>query len=143
MNNQNNTPLLDGLYEYQKKRIVGFDVPGHKQKKINKALIDVFSYQTLALDFNASKALDNLANPSGIIAQAQQLAAELFRAKHAFFIVNGTSLAVMVMIMSVAKKGEKIILPRNVHKSVINTLVLSGINPIYVNPQVDRQHGIC
>ncbi len=142
MNNQNNTPLLDGLYEYQKKRIVGFDVPGHKQKKINKALIDVFSYQTLALDFNASKALDNLANPLGIIAQAQQLAADLFRAKHAYFIVNGTSLAVMVMIMSVAKKGEKIILPRNVHKSVINALVLSGINRIYINPQVDKQLGI-
>ena len=142
MNNQHNTPLLDGILAYQKKRVVGFDVPGHKQKKTNEALIDVFGYQTLALDYNSSKALDNLANPQGIIDQAQVLAAELFRADYAFFIVNGTSLAIIAMIMSVAKKDEKIIMPRNVHKSVINALVLSGIVPIYVNPQVDQQLGI-
>lgn len=142
MNNQHKTPLLDGLIAYQKKRVVGFDVPGHKQKKTNQALIDVFGYETLALDYNSSKALDNLANPQGIIDEAQQLAAELFHASYAFFIVNGTSLAIIAMIMSVAKKGEKIIMPRNVHKSVINALVLSGIVPIYINPQVDAELGI-
>lgn len=142
MNNQHNTPLLDGLINYQKKRVVGFDVPGHKQKKTNKALIDVFGHQTLALDYNSSKELDNLANPQGIIDEAQQLAAQLFRASYAFFIVNGTSLAIIAMIMSVAKKDEKIIMPRNVHKSVINALVLSGIVPIYVDPHVDHQLGI-
>jgi arginine decarboxylase len=136
------TPLVDGLRSYQQRRVVSLDVPGHKQGKSNVELIDIFGQKAMAMDYNASKALDNLAHPTSIIKEAQQLAADLFHAKHAFFIVNGTSLAVMAMILSVAKANDKIIMPRNVHKSVINALVITGAIPVYVNPGIDDELGI-
>ena len=138
----NKTPLVDGLRAYQQRRVVSLDVPGHKQGKSNTELIDIFGQKAMAMDYNASKALDNLAHPTSIIKEAQQLAADLFHAKHAFFIVNGTSLAVMAMVLSVAKANDKIIMPRNVHKSVINALVITGAVPIYVNPGIDDELGI-
>lgn len=142
MIDHNQTPLLDGIRRYQNRRVVSLDVPGHKQGKSSQELIDVFGKDAIAMDYNASKALDNLANPTSIIQQAQTLAADLFYAKQAYFIVNGTSLAVMAMVLSVVKTNEKIIMPRNVHKSVINALVISGAIPIYVDPGIDTQLGI-
>lgn len=136
------TPLLDGLKRYAKKRVVAFDVPGHKQGKGDKTLIDVFGTQTIQYDFNSSHYLDNLGNPSGIIKEAHELAAEAFSAKHAFFMVNGTSMAVMVMILACVKEGESVIMPRNVHKSALNALILGGAHPIYVNPEMETQLGI-
>ena len=88
------------------------------------------------------KPLDNLAHPTGVIMHAQNLAAEAFGAKHAFFSVNGTTAAVQAMVLSACKKGEKIIMPRNVHISAINALVLSGAIPVYVNPGMDKKLGI-
>src|SRR5699024_9872377 len=76
--------------------------------------------------------LDNLSHPVSVIKEAEQLAAEAFGAKHAFFMVNGTTSAVQNMVYSVVKEGQKIILPRNVHKSVINALVMCGGIPVYV-----------
>jgi arginine decarboxylase len=118
------TPLLDGLNRYVKKRVVAFDVPGHKQGKGDKTLIDVFGAQCVQYDFNSSHYLDNLGNPSGIIKEAHNLAAQAFSANHAFFMVNGTSMAVMVMILACVKEHESIIMPRNVHKSALNALIL-------------------
>jgi arginine decarboxylase len=136
------TPLLDGLNRYVKKRVVAFDVPGHKQGKGDKTLIDVFGAQCVQYDFNSSHYLDNLGNPSGIIKEAHDLAAQAFSANHAFFMVNGTSMAVMVMILACVKEHESIIMPRNVHKSALNALILGGAHPIYVDPGMDPQLGI-
>ena len=63
-------------------------------------------------------------------------------AEHAFLMVGGTTSAVQTMILSCCKKGDKIILPRNVHRSAINAMVLCGAKPIYVNPDVDQRLGI-
>ena len=68
--------------------------------------------------------------------------AEAFKAKESFFMVGGTTSAVQVMIFTACKYGDKIILPRNVHKSAINALVLCGAVPIYVNPGVNKELGI-
>ncbi|MDU4660930.1 MAG: aminotransferase class I/II-fold pyridoxal phosphate-dependent enzyme, partial [Clostridium butyricum] len=76
------------------------------------------------------------------IKEAEDLAADAFGAKHAFFMVNGTTSAVQAMVMSVCKKGEKIIMPRNVHRSAINALVISGAIPVYINPGVNKKLGI-
>ncbi len=75
-----------------------------------------------------------------MIKDAEMLAAEAFGAKHAFFIVNGTTAAVQTMIfMQAVKAGDKIIMPRNVHRSVINALVVCGAIPVYVNPGTNKQ----
>lgn len=98
--------------------------------------------ECLSVDVNSMKPLDNLSHPTGVIRDAELLAAEAFGADAAFLIVGGTTAAVQAMIMSVCKSGDSIIIPRNVHKSAINTLILCGIEPIYVDPGTHPALGI-
>ncbi|SHI35723.1 aminotransferase class I/II-fold pyridoxal phosphate-dependent enzyme [Parasporobacterium paucivorans] len=139
---QNKTPLLDALQEFKKMRMVPFDVPGHKRGKGNPLLTDFLGEKCLTVDVNSMKSLDNLCHPISVIKDAEEMAANAFGAKSAFFMVNGTTSGVQAMIMSVCKHGEKIIVPRNVHKSVINALILCGAVPIYVNPKTNDELGI-
>ena len=88
------------------------------------------------------KPLDNLCHPVSVIREAEELAAEAFGAAHAFLMVGGTTSSVQSMVLSCCKRGDKIIMPRNVHRSAINALVLCGAQPIYVNPDVDCRLGI-
>ena len=88
------------------------------------------------------KPLDNLCHPVSIIRAAEKLAAEAFGAADAFLMVGGTTSSVQSMVLTVCKRGDKIILPRNVHRSVINALVLCGAKPVYVNPEVNQRLGI-
>lgn len=88
------------------------------------------------------KMLDNLCHPVSVIREAEELAAEAFGAAHAYFMVGGTTSAVQSMVLSVCKRGDKIILPRNVHRSVINIMILCGAVPVYVDPDLDRRLGI-
>ena len=88
------------------------------------------------------KPLDNLCHPISVIREAEDLAAEAFGAAHAFLMVGGTTSAVQSMVLSVAKRGDKIILPRNVHRSVMGAMVLCGAVPVYVNPECDDRLGI-
>ena len=139
---QSQTLIVDAMQHEIDQRIVSFDVPGHKQGKGNPMLRDFLGDKAIQYDLNSRKTLDNLCHPTGVIYQAECIAAEAFNAGHAFFIVNGTTAAVQTMIMSVCKAGDKIILPRNVHRSAINALILSGAIPVYVNPGIDKKLGI-
>ncbi len=142
LNLQNRAPVYEALEAFRRKRIVPFDVPGHKRGRGNPELREFLGEKCVSMDVNSMKPLDNLCHPVSVIREAEELAAEAFRADHAFFMVGGTTSAVQSMVLSVCKAGDKIILPRNVHKSVINALVLCGAVPVYVNPQVDKKLGI-
>lgn len=142
LNLQNRAPVYEALEAFRRKRIVPFDVPGHKRGRGNPELRAFLGEKCVSMDVNSMKPLDNLCHPVSVIREAEELAAEAFRADHAFFMVGGTTSAVQSMVLSVCKAGDKIILPRNVHKSVINALVLCGAVPVYVNPQVDKKLGI-
>lgn len=139
---QEDTPIFQALNQQRLNRLVHFDVPGHKGGRGNKELRDCLGENIVKLDMNSMKPLDNLCHPSSVIQEAQRLAAEAFGADEAFFIVNGTTAAVQAMIMSVCKEGEEIIMPRNVHRSAINALVVNGAIPVYVNPGVNKHLGI-
>ncbi len=139
---QNQTPIMDALTAVKTSRLVPFDVPGHKRGKGNPALAEFLGKECLSLDVNSMKPLDNLCHPTSVIAHAEALAADAFGAEHAFFMVGGTTSSVQTMILSSVKAGEEIILPRNVHQSVINALVLCGAVPVYVNPQTHKRLGI-
>lgn len=141
-NIQKKAPIVDALIDFKKARIMPFDVPGHKRGKGNSELTDFLGEKCVSIDTNSQKPLDNLCHPVSVIKEAEEIAAAAFGANHAFFIVNGTSSAVQSMIMSVCKMGEKIILPRNIHRSAINALILSGAIPIYVNPELNQELGI-
>lgn len=135
-------PVFEALQKFKKMRVVPFDVPGHKRGRGNKALLDFLGEKCLSVDVNSMKPLDNLCHPVSVIKQAEDLAADAFSAAHAFFMVGGTTSAVQAMILTACKRGDKIILPRNVHRSAINAMILCGAVPIYINPQMDRQLGI-
>lgn len=140
--NQNRAPLYEAMKEYRHNRVVKFDVPGHKGGRGNQTLNDFLGDSCLKSDVNSMKPLDNLCHPVSVIKEAQELAADAFGAASSLFIVNGATGAVQAMIMSVCKSGDKIILPRNVHRSAINALVVCGAVPVYVNPGVNGELGI-
>lgn len=142
MSDQSRAPILEALEEMKQNRLVPFDVPGHKHGKGNPDLTRFLGEQCLSVDVNSMKMLDNLCHPVSVIREAQELAAEAFGAAHAYFMVGGTTSAVQSMVLSVCKRGDKIILPRNVHRSVINIMILCGAVPVYVDPDLDRQLGI-
>lgn len=139
---QNTAPIMESLKRYKAMRVVPFDVPGHKRGRGNEELKNFLGEQCLAMDVNSMKPLDNLCHPVSIIKEAEVLAAKAFNAKHAFFMVNGTTSAVQAMVMTACKAGDKIIMPRNVHRSAINALIISGAVPVYVNPSVHSELGI-
>lgn len=135
-------PLYEAMKEYQSDRVVKFDVPGHKGGRGNEILKGFLGESCMKNDVNSMKPLDNLCHPVSVIKQAQELAADAFGAENSIFIVNGATGAVQAMIMTVCKAGDKIILPRNVHRSAINALVVCGAVPVYVNPGVNNGIGI-
>lgn len=139
---QTSAPIYEALEKLRRDRVVHFDVPGHKGGRGNKELLQFLGEKCLKADVNSMKPLDNLNHPVSVIKDAQNLAAEAFGAKSCFFIVNGTTAAVQAMIMSACKAGEKIIMPRNVHRSAINALIISGAVPVYVNPGINKRLGI-
>ena len=139
---QMRAPVYEALEKLKKRRVVPFDVPGHKRGRGNPELVELLGEKCVSLDVNSMKPLDNLCHPVSVIKEAEELAAEAFRADHAFFMVGGTTSSVQGMVLSVCKAGDEIILPRNVHKSVINALVLCGAIPVYVNPEMDNRLGI-
>lgn len=117
-------------------------MPGHKGGRGNKELTEFLGTTAMSLDVNSMKPLDNLCHPISVIRDAQQLAAEAFGADESFFIVNGTTAGVQNMIMAVCNTGDKVIMPRNVHRSAINALVVCGALPIYINPGTNKELGI-
>ena len=129
---QNQAPIYEAMVKLRKKRIVPFDVSGHKRGRGNPELVELLGEKCVGIDVNSMKPLDNLGHPISIIRDAEELAADAFGASHAFLMIGGTTSSVQTMILSTCKAGDKIILPRNVHKSAINALVLCGAIPIYI-----------
>ncbi|MDO4627643.1 MAG: aminotransferase class I/II-fold pyridoxal phosphate-dependent enzyme [Planctomycetia bacterium] len=139
---QDRAPIYEALEEFRRKRVVPFDVPGHKRGRGNPELVALLGEKCVGMDVNSMKPLDNLCHPVSVIREAETLAAEAFGASSAFLMVGGTTSSVQSMILSVAKRGDKIILPRNVHRSVMGAMVLCGAVPVYVNPECDERLGI-
>ena len=139
---QAKAPIYEALQRFHKMRVVPFDVPGHKRGKGNPELAELLGEKCVRMDVNSMKPLDNLCHPVSVIKEAEELAADAFGAAHAFLMVGGTTSAVQSMILSTVKRGEKISLPRNMHRSVMGAMVLCGAVPVYIDPDCDDQLGI-
>ncbi|WP_102262052.1 aminotransferase class I/II-fold pyridoxal phosphate-dependent enzyme [Mesobacillus jeotgali] len=140
---QKETPLFTSLLNHAEKNPIQFHIPGHKKGSgIDPEFREFIGDNALSIDLINIGPLDDLHSPKGIIKQAQELAAEAFGADHTFFSVQGTSGAIMTMIMTVCGPGDKIIVPRNVHKSIMSAIVFSGAIPIFIHPEIDRKLGI-
>ncbi|MCL1877871.1 MAG: aminotransferase class I/II-fold pyridoxal phosphate-dependent enzyme [Defluviitaleaceae bacterium] len=139
---QKRTPIRDALEKLEANRVIPFDVPGHKRGKGSSNLREFLGKKCLSIDVNSMKPLDNLCHPVSVIKEAEELAAAAFGAAHAFLLVGGTTCAVQAMVFYAVKRGEKIILPRNVHRSVLNALVLCGAIPVYIPCKTCEKIGI-
>ena len=143
MSQQQQAPLFDALRAYVSNGVVPFHVPGHKQGRIGDAeFLDFIGANAFQIDLTCMEDLDTLSNPKTSIMAAEQLAAEAFSADHAFFLCNGTSSGIQAMIIAACQPGDKILVPRNAHKSVIGGIILSGAEPVYIQPELNDYLGI-
>lgn len=140
---QNETPLFDALMEYVNKDTIPFHVPGHKKGiGMDEEFKNFIGINPFKIDVTVFKLVDSLHHPTGPIKKAQELAADAYGTDATFFSIHGTSGAIQAMIMSVVKSGDKILIPRNVHKSVTAGIILSGATPVYMQPELDKKVGI-
>lgn len=140
---QHRTPLFDALVAHAAKNPLQFHIPGHKKGTgMDPEFRNFIGDNALSIDLINIAPLDDLHQPSGAIHEAQRLAAEAFGAEHTFFSVQGTSSAIQTMIMAVCSPGDKIIVPRNVHKSVMSAIIFAGARPVFLSPAMDEQLGI-
>ena len=141
--NQNETPLFDVLMEYVDNDTIPFHVPGHKKGVgVDPEFKKFMGENPFKIDVTVFKLVDSLHHPTGAIKKAQELAADAYGSDAAFFSIHGTTGAIEAMIMSVVSDGDKIIIPRNVHKSVTGGVILSGAIPVYMQPELDKNVGI-
>ncbi|SHI49212.1 aminotransferase class I/II-fold pyridoxal phosphate-dependent enzyme [Propionispora hippei] len=140
---QTDTPLLKAMQKYVADGVMPFHTPGHKQGKgMHPVLENILGRATLALDLALMEDMDDLHEPHGCIKEAQDLTAQLYGADHSFFVVNGTTGGIYAMILAVAGPGDKIIVPRNAHRSIIGGIILSGAIPVFMQPEVDSELGL-
>ena len=140
---QRKTPLLDAIVDYTTDRPVYFKIPGHRYEKgISLRWRQWTGDGIFRFDLTEAEGLDDLHEPEGVIREAQELAAEVFHAKKTYFLVNGTTCGNEAMVLASVKEGEKIMVARNAHKSVLMGLTLSGAVPIYLMPKQDPATGL-
>lgn len=141
--NQEETPLFSALLRHVSRQPVQFHIPGHKRGRgMNSDFREFIGSNALALDLINIAPLDDLHHPTGPIKEAQELAAVTFGADATFFSVQGTSTAIIAMVLATVRPGDKILVPRNVHKSVLTAIILSGAQPVFLHPVLDKTLGI-
>lgn len=129
--------LYDKLKKYSKSGVYPFHMPGHKR---NTALSDgTMPYE---IDLTEIDGFDNLHNAEGCILEVQNLAERLYNVKKAFLLVNGATGGILSAVRAMTNRGDKVLVARNSHKSVYNTLEICGLEPEYIVPAVDDEFGI-
>jgi len=134
---QDHAPLFDALERYARGGIYPLHTPGHKNGRFADAdLASLVGPRGLSLDLPGMMATDNTFHPAGCVRDAQALAAELVGARESFFLVAGSTLGVATALLACAPRGSLVALPRNIHRSVVAGLVLSGARPRFLNHDV-------
>ncbi|MFC0213156.1 aminotransferase class I/II-fold pyridoxal phosphate-dependent enzyme [Paenibacillus chartarius] len=143
MTDQERTPLFTALKRHAERNPIQFHIPGHKKGiGMDPEFRSFIGDNALSIDLINIAPLDDLHQPTHVIEEAQKLAAKAFGAEQTFFSVQGTSGAIISMILSVVGEGDKIIVPRNVHKSVMAAIIFAGARPVFLSPVRDERLGI-
>ncbi|MFE5632624.1 aminotransferase class I/II-fold pyridoxal phosphate-dependent enzyme [Streptomyces sp. NPDC056470] len=137
---QSKTPVLDALAAYHESGQTPFTPPGHKQGRgADPRVRAVLGDAVFRSDVLATSGLDDRTSSQGVVEEAQRLMADAVGADHAFFSTCGSSLSVKSAMLSVAGPHEELLVGRDAHKSVVSGLILSGIRPVWVDPQWDPE----
>jgi arginine decarboxylase len=135
-------PIYETLTNYVASGIYGFHTPGHKGGRFAAPeLTDLVGRSGLALDLPSMTATDNTFHPTHCVRDAQALAADLFGAGATFYLTAGSSLGVATSLLAAVPPGGTVVMPRNVHRSVVSGLVLSGALPQFVKHDVLAECG--
>lgn len=125
--------------DYVDSGVIPFHTPGHKQGiGMPRAFREFVGDNVLSIDLTQIRGLDDLLSPKDAIAEAQALAAEAYGASQSYFLINGSTSGNQAMMMAALDPGDVVALPRNAHKSALGALVMSGVRPIYMQPEVDE-----
>src|SRR5215208_4391865 len=137
---QQRAPMLEALQAYHSIETVSFSIPAHKGGgAIDDATRSILGSEPYRADAPAHKGLDDRVSSYQVLSYAQDLAADAFGADQALFSTNGSTLSVQIAVLACTHPGEKVAVARNVHKSVISGLVLSGAHPVWVDPVYDEE----
>jgi len=137
---QSRVPVLEALQEFRRRGDVVYGPPGHKQGRgVDPRVLEIVGEGVFASDVLTLNGLDDRRQSQGVLTQAQELMADAVGADHAFFSTCGSSLSVKSAMISVAGPGEKLLVSRNAHKSVIAGIVIAGIQPVWVHPHFDEE----
>jgi lysine decarboxylase len=133
-------PVLEALSDYHREGLLTFAPPGHKQARgadpeVRKVLGDA----VFLGDVLASGGLDDRLTRGRVLERAEELMADAVHADHTFFTTCGSSLSVKAAMLAVAGPHEKLLIGRDAHKSVVSGLILSGIEPVWVEPRWDGE----
>ena len=140
---QDRAPIAEAMKAYAGDGALAFHTPGHKQGLGAHALLrELITAQGLREEVSLMEELDDLHAPLGCIREAQELAAELYGADAAYFMVNGTTGAVHTMLLAALSPGDTVLVPRNAHRSMMGGILLSGARPVFLSPEIDGEWGI-
>src|SRR4051794_2713760 len=137
------TPVLEALTAFRERGDVVYGPPGHRQGLgVDPRVLDVMGAGVFASDILSLNGLDDRRQSQGILSDAQELMADAVGADEAFFSTCGSSLSVKTSMLAVAGPGEKLLISRNAHKSVIAGVIVNGTDPVWVHPHFDPEHAL-
>ncbi|MFS0784121.1 aminotransferase class I/II-fold pyridoxal phosphate-dependent enzyme [Bacillus sp. 1P06AnD] len=140
--NQENTPLFDGLKQFIAKQPISYHVPGHKNGLLYEHIGEGIFNALLQMDATEVEGLDDLHEAEGIIEEAQQLLSKAYNSAKSYFLVNGSTVGNLAMILGVCREGDTVLVQRNCHKSIMNALALVKAKPIFLKPYLNEKWGI-
>ncbi|MEU5256058.1 aminotransferase class I/II-fold pyridoxal phosphate-dependent enzyme [Streptomyces longwoodensis] len=133
-------PVLEALQEFRRRGDVVYGPPGHKQGLgVDPRVLDIVGEGVFASDVLSLNGLDDRRESQGVLTQAEELMADAVGAEQAFFSTCGSSLSVKTAMLAVAGPGEKLLVSRNAHKSVIAGVIVNGVHPVWVHPKFDGE----
>ena len=131
-------PVLEALQAFRDRGFTPFNPPGHRQGRgVDPRVLDIVGRDVFESDVISINGLDDRTVSQGVLARAQELMADAVHADQAFFSTCGSSLSIKSAMLSVAGPGEKLLVARQSHKSVISGLIISGVAPVWVRPSWD------
>ncbi|OQR62022.1 ornithine decarboxylase [Streptomyces maremycinicus] len=133
-------PVLEALQEFRRRGDVVYGPPGHKQGLgADPRVVDIVGEGVFASDVLSLNGLDDRRQSQGVLTQAEKLMADAVGAEQAFFSTCGSSLSVKTAMLAVAGPGEKLLISRNAHKSVMAAVIVNGVEPVWVHPKFDTE----
>ena len=132
-------PLLDAYLAYFEGDLTPFTIPGHKQRA---AQIDQGLGALVDTDIPLYGGLDEIKLTNQVLKASESLAAQLWGADYARFSTGGSTHANQAVILALGKPGDKVALSRTAHRSVLSALVLAGLEPIWLTPEIDKTTGV-